>query len=257
MRRWIAFLLLCSLLLTSCALAEEAQEAGVQVTGEKAGEVFCPEGADAQSAQYVYRYSYPLLEDTGETAQMINDFYDYLISDAQAFMIPMTFETLEASPVQSYTAITSQVTCNNDAYFSVLVTTESFIGAETSQIIAGHTFALQGGKAGSCISLPYLLGLLEADESDTWVQDRATAKADQLVYQLVWSIIEEQKAEGVVAYYDDLTLEELQAQFFPEEDFYLDENGNPVFYIQPSYIASNAEGVLTFPFTLEELLDEL
>ena len=54
MRRWIAFLLLCSLLLTSCALAEEAQEAGVQVTGEKAGEVFCPEGADAQSAQYVY-----------------------------------------------------------------------------------------------------------------------------------------------------------------------------------------------------------
>ena len=89
----------------------------------------------------------------------------------------------------------------------MLVTTESFIGAETSQIIAGHTFALQGGKAGSCISLPYLLGLLEADESDTWVQDRATAKADQLVYQLVWSIIEEQKAEGVVAYYDDLTLE--------------------------------------------------
>lgn len=151
----------------------------------------------------------------------------------------------------------SQVVCNNEDYFSVLVTTESFMGAETSQILAGHTFALQGGKAGTCISLPYLLGLLEADENDTWMQDRATAKANELVYGLVWSIIEEQKAEGIIAYYDDLTREELEAQFYPEEDFYLDENGNPVFYVQPSYIASSAEGVLTFPFTLEELLDEL
>ena len=187
---------------------------------------------------------------------MINDFYDYLISDAKDFMIPMTYETLEVSPVQAYTAITSQVMCNNEDYFSVLVTTESFMGAETSQILAGHTFALQGGKAGTCISLPYLLGLLEADENDTWMQDRATAKANELVYGLVWSIIEEQKAE-IIAYYDDLTREELEAQFYPEEDFYLDENGNPVFYVQPSYIASSAEGVLTFPFTLEELLDEL
>lgn len=252
MRKSIALLLMLSLLAVPCALAEE-----VRVAGEKAGEVYMPEGSDAQTARYVYRYSYPLMEETGENAQMINEFYDYLISDAEAFMIPMTFETLEESPVQCYTAITSQVMCNNAEYFSVLVTTESFIGAETSQVLAGHTFALQGGKAGSCISLPYLLGLLEADENDTWMQDRATAKADQLVYNLVWSIIEEQKAEGVVAYYEDLTREELEAQFYPEEDFYLDENGNPVFYIQPSYIASSAEGVLTFPFTVEELLDEL
>lgn len=252
MRRWLALLLLCALFISSHALAE-----GVQVVGDNAGEVYCPEGSDSQTAQYVYRYQYPLLENTGETAQMINSFYDYLISDAKDFMIPMTFETLEGSPVQSYTAITSQVMCNNADYFSVLVTTESFMGAETSQILAGHTFALQGAKAGTCISLPYLLGLLEADESDTWLQDRATTKADQLVYDLVWSIIEEQKAEGIIAYYDDLTREELEAQFYPEEDFYLDETGNPVFYIQPSYIASSAEGVLTFPFTMEELLDEL
>ena len=225
MRRWIALLLFFSLLITPCALAE-----GVHVVGDNAGEVYCPEGSDAQTAQYVYRYQYPLLENTGETAQMINDFYDYLISDAKDFMIPMTYETLEVSPVQAYTAITSQVMCNNEDYFSVLVTTESFMGAETSQILAGHTFALQGGKAGTCISLPYLLGLLEADENDTWMQDRATAKANELVYGLVWSIIEEQKAEGIIAYYDDLTREELEAQFYPEEDFYLDENGNPVEY---------------------------
>ena len=65
------------------------------------------------------------------------------------------------------------------------------------------------------------------------------------------------KTEILGISFDDLTREELEAQFYPEEDFYLDENGNPVFYVQPSYIASSAEGVLTFPFTLEELLDEL
>ena len=125
MRRWIALLLFFSLLITPCALAE-----GVHVVGDNAGEVYCPEGSDAQTAQYVYRYQYPLLENTSETAQMINDFYDYLISDAKDFMIPMTYETLEVSPVQAYTAITSQVMCNNEDYFSVLVPTESFMGAE-------------------------------------------------------------------------------------------------------------------------------
>ena len=67
-RLWICFLaaMLC---FTSCAWAESA---GVQVIGENAGEVYMPEGSDAQSARYVYRYSYPQVEDNGETAQMIN-----------------------------------------------------------------------------------------------------------------------------------------------------------------------------------------
>ena len=60
-----------------------------------------------------------------------------------------------------------------------------------------------------------------------------------------------------MTYYDGLTREELEAQFYPEEDFYLDESGNPVFYVQSSYLASSAEGVLCYPFTVEELLDEM
>ena len=47
--------------------------------------------------------------------------------------------------------------------------------------------------------------------------NRATAKADKLVYDLVWEIIEQQQAEGTVTYYDDLTREELEAQFYPTE----------------------------------------
>ena len=254
MKRYWMILLALLMLLNTTALA---QESAVTVVGENAGEVYLPEGSDEQTARYIYRYSYPRVEETNEVTQMINDFYTYLVDDAMNFAVPMAYESLEENDVQAYTSITSEVTCITGEYFGVLVTTESFMGAETSQIIAGHTFALTGNKAGTCISLPYLLKLLADNESDTWMQDRATANADKLVYDLVWDIIEQQRAAGTVAYYDDLTREELEAQFYPEEDFYLDENGNPVFYVQASYLASSAEGVLLFPFTVEELLDEL
>ena len=83
-RLWICFLaaMLC---FASCAWAESV---GVQVIGENAGEVYMPEGSDAQSARYVYRYSYPQVENTSETAQMINDFYTYLVDDAKNFAVP-------------------------------------------------------------------------------------------------------------------------------------------------------------------------
>ena len=43
----------------------------------------------------------------------------------------------------------------------------------------------------------------------------------------------------------------------PEEDYYLDENGEPVFYINPGSAAPVEFGLLTFPITLEEIDDEL
>ena len=73
----------------------------------------------------------------------------------------------------------------------------------------------------------------------------------------MWSIIEEQRHNGEISFDPDLTYEMLTQDFYPEEDFYLDENGNPVFFIQAATIASAADGVLKYPFTLEELQDEL
>ena len=89
------------------------------------------------------------------------------------------------------------------------------------------------------------------------MQDRQTAKADDMVRRLVWEVIQEQLAAGEVAYYDDLTYETLENVFYPEEDFFLDENGDPVFFLQESMVAPQTEGILYFPFTLAELLDEI
>jgi hypothetical protein len=50
--------------------------------------------------------------------------------------------------------------------------------------------------------------------------------------------------------------EALDYAFFPEEDFYLDETGNPVFYLQPGF-AEGTDELLCFPISIEEILDEM
>ena len=247
------FLILMALTWLACpALAEP-----LTLGGGISGVAVWPEGAEESAATYVYRYTYPTVEGEDEVSGMINDFYTYLVDDALAFAFPMTAEELEGSEVQAYTNITGEVTCNSDDYFSVRVTTESFRGAAVSVVVAGHVFARHGEKAGSAVSLPYMLGILKADETDQWMQDRQTAKADDMVRRLVWEVIQEQLAAGEVAYYDDLTYETLENVFYPEEDFFLDENGDPVFFLQESMVAPQTEGILYFPFTLAELLDEI
>ena len=104
-------------------------------------------------------------------------------------------------------------------------------------------------------TLPKYLGILESNENDTWIQDRQTGKADTLIREMVWAMIEE-NTDGV-SYYSGFTREELEAQLFPEENYYLDENGDPVFYLQPGVAAPEEAGLLTFTIPLEDILDEL
>ena len=106
-------------------------------------------------------------------------------------------------------------------------------------------------------TLPKVLGILSADESEEWLQNRQTEKADKLIREMVWNMIEENEA-GID--YAGLTEDYLAGIFFPEENFYLDENGDPVFYLQPEdvyeEVPDNAE-LLIFPISLEDILDEL
>jgi len=230
----------------------------VPALAELTGEYCWPEGSTAENAQYVYRYSYPWQEGDDSTAEMINGFYEYLVEDAYAFAIPMAVDVIDPeSAMQSCTIITTEETFASEAYLSYKVTTQSLIGAAADTVVAGHTFALTGAKAGQVVALPYLLGVLDMEETDTWLQERQTAKVDAVVRTLVWDIIQQQLADGTVAYYDDLTFETLEYGFYPEEDYYIDAEGNIVFFLQESIAAPASEGVLLFPFTMDELLDEI
>lgn len=246
----LVLLLLC-LLLVSSAFADS-----LPLAAELSGAACYPEGSTEADAAYIYSYAYPVAAGEDEVSMMINDFYAYLVDDALGFAAPMAAEEVSGG-IQAHTTITSEVTCNNDEYFSVKIVNESFMGAADSHVVSAHVFARQGDKAGTVVALPYLLGILDADETDSWMLDRQTAKADDMVRGLVWDVIQDQLSDGTVEYYDDLTYETFEVNFYPEEDFYLDADGNPVFFLQEGTVAPVSTGVLYFPFSMIELLDEI
>lgn len=217
-----------------------------------------PEGSTEADARYVYRCRYPQIAGDSEVALTINNTYQYAMDDALGFEVPMLASGMQEGDAQKLVEIDYEITCMNESFLSVLIIKRVTVGGDTTQVIAGHVFALTGPGAGRVTNLPVLLGLLDADETDEWLLTRQTNKADKLVREMVFARIEDDAGkEGVPHYYDDLTLEELEATFYPEEDFYLTEDGEPCFYFQPGAIAPEEEGVMTFVITRWELEDEM
>jgi hypothetical protein len=101
---------------------------------------------------------------------------------------------------------TYEVTCNNDDYFSVLIRTEKKWADHLRIGWKGQVFSRKQGMGATC-TLPTLLGILAPDENEEWIQDYQTEKADELVRDMVWDMIEENEA-GID--YGGLTEEDLQ-----------------------------------------------
>ena len=182
-------------------------------------------------------------------------FFSELLDYENEFIVPMIQDAYVGSDTSTIIAYT--VTCNNDDYFSVLIRTEKNIPDHSQVMWKGHVFSRKNGINGSTYSLPMLLGILSPAENDEWLQEYQTEKAETLVRQMVWSMIEENTDS---LDYNGLSEEDLDSFFFPSEDFYLDENGDPVFYLQPYDILDEVpEGtdLFTFPIALEDILDEL
>lgn len=249
--------LLC---LTLALLCITASAAALTVTEDALSGVICwPEDADPAEAVYVYRYSYPQAEGEDEPGASINEYYHYLVEDDTAFRVPMAGEMIADTSVQSVTNVRGSVTYQGDDYLSILLTTDSDMEGEKSTGCSAHTFHLTGDRAGKATTLPWLMGLLtDADSAnDSWLETRQTEKANMLVRSLVWSQLRREMTKGEHAFYPELDEEMLALVFYPEEDFYLDADGSLVFFIQPGFVAEPAEGLLTFRYTMEELLDEL
>ena len=60
-----------------------------------------------------------------------------------------------------------------------------------------------------------------------------------------------------IPYDPELPEEDLELIFDPELDFWLDETGNPVFFILPGRAADPEAGLLTYSVSIEEIRDEM
>ena len=247
MIRRILSLLLALALLCAAALADP-----LPLGEDLADSVRIPYDAEnPEAGAYTYSYRYPHIDESDPDAYLVNAFYDYAVSDALGFEVPMNADYFASTGEDASKAISYQLTCNNDAYFSILLRTEETMEGQTVVTWTGHVFSRAEGNPGSTLTLPQLMSILSTRESDTWLQDRQTAKMDALVRGLVWDRLREGEIPA------ELDEETFAACFFPEEDYYLDENGDPVFYLQPGTAAPEEAGLLTFPISMEELLDEL
>lgn len=210
---------------------------------------------DPSAGQCEYIYHYPHVDDTAPGAAPIDSFYIQKDKDSQDFSTLINADYYKENRISALIEITYVVTCNNDDYFSVLFTIKDAADGNESISYDANVFSREEGKADSTYTLPQLLKILSYTEDDEWLQERQTAKADTLVRGMVWDMIRENKAN--VEYYDWFTEEVLEDSFHPEEDFYLDESGEPVFFLQPGAAADERFGLITFPIPLDDILDEL
>ena len=208
------------------------------------------------NGRFTYSYRYPHVDESAPGGASINSYFAYKVKDTQDFDIPINSDSYLAEGINTTIEITYSVTCNNDDYFSVLIhRTTISDGDIPGDTWEGNVFVREGGSAGLTCTLPQLLGILAADENDTWLQDRQTQKAEKVIREIVWDQIQENSAG--VDFYPDLTEEDLEHYFFPEQDFYLDETGNPVFFLQAGIAAPEEAGIISFPIPLEDILDEI
>ncbi len=244
-------LLLCALALCLCiapSLAETMAE------GEPlAGALYYPQGSGATNAGYVLSYRYPqFIGDEPATAD-INAYFAALAADTAAAGIAAAEDVGELPPQGSpsfYTALEYRVTLADDDYVSVLLTSSQFLGNSETVRWSAEVFARNGIYAGQGITLTQAMGLEQA-EGELAEQ---TSFAAALIYELVWRIITQEQAMLTRAYFPDVTEQALRDAFDPEHDFYLDADGNLVFFIQSGALATELEGILTYPFALAELL---
>lgn len=249
-------LLILFLALTLMPIAGLA-EAPLTFAEDIAGVYTWPEGSSEAEASYVYRYAYPRAEGTSTVALTINNIFLYEESDALGFECPMIGSSHPAEDGQMEVVIEYEITHLSDEYLSVRIDKTVTVGADITRTVKAFTFALTGPDAGTVTSLPYLLGVIEQGETDEWLIERQTAKADTCARDMVWALVEDAMGEEGSLIYADLAYEEFEWGFYPEEDFYLDEEGNFVFFIQENIIAPTEAGQYFFTVSLDELLDEI
>ena len=207
---------------------------------------------------FTYAWCYPCIDPSESCAAVINAFYEYEITDANEFANPITADDLFSRGVTtpSNSTVSYELTCNNGEYISFCFITESEIDGFHDKIWSAHTFSATDPN-GTTVNLPKLLGLLSTEEvNDDWLADRQTRKAEELVRELVWEQIESLDDDGLIELFSDMDEEYFAMIFWPEDDFWLDKNGDPVFFIQPGRVTDESYGLLTFPIPLETLTDE-
>ncbi len=227
MRRLICLLAV----LVMCGAAAAHAEAALTWTE---GQQTYPEGGEWT---YRYTYRYPVLTDDTPAAASVNAWFDVAFREMDDLILPMfASEADMAGDGKSEISQQFAVTCNNDAFFSILLTQTQVLGEQTVVSLSGQVFAMSGEYLGDTLTLRGLLGV---GESSTQIAEAIVAD----VYKRV------QSWEGALDRWPDI--DRFYEDFDPEIQFYADQDGNAVFFLQPG-VLDTAPDALIFTYTAQE-----
>lgn len=215
------------------------------------GVVYYPRGAAEETASFAFRYRLPQLMAGQPQAEAVNGYFASYAADIVETVIPATLNALDELPAPGepayYVNLDYRIPSVSEDQLSVLLVSQQFQGNTLLEQWVSVVFALSGIYAGQPISLSQAMGLEQEGGQNGDV-------ASELAYRLVWQIIQYDIGTMKTAYFPDLTEAEYRLAFSPQDDFYFDGDGNFVFFIQAGTVAGEVEGVLTYPFSMAELL---
>ncbi len=226
MKRWLC-LVACLLLFLGVTACAQEKRAGLADPLE--GQI---------SNGRTVAFSLPQLTAQSPQAEKINSYYKDMAAALETGGDLQDGENRQISFALTY---------EDGQYLCFLLTETTLGGNVESEQLSADVFSLDGLYAGERIMLSQYLGLEQADAS-------STSLAADMAYRLVWQIVEQQAQNADSDYLDGLTGESIRGAFNPETDFYLDQDGNVVFFIQSGLIAGEIAGVLQYPFAPAELL---
>ncbi len=228
-KRCVAFLLTALLLCQPLLGLTEETAAALQIedrVGERSGA------------------SFSLPQFGGET--LINQYYLELAARLEAGQLPpgavWSADDQSGGDAPGSWELGYEITRNDAEYLSVVLHLRQLSGGGETETLSADTFLR--GEVPRRLTLSELLGA-EAADGDANVAD--------LVYDLIWEIVQVGMENVEGDYLDSLTLDSVRSALDPETDFYLDENGNIVFFIEPGLLAGEIAGVLLYPFSPYEL----
>ncbi len=229
--------LLC--LLVSLALPALASEMGLQLSWVDVQQSFPEEG----QAIYTYTCRYPKVEGVA-AAEGINDYYQTTVSEMVELVLPMYANDADmAGAGGNAFNQTYEITCNNGRYFSTRMLQSQVLGDTAIATVHSQVFDVSGKYPGEMLTLRGLLQ--EIGDS--------SAQLSEAVFEDVWQKISAQMAQENSPWLEELDRDTLALDFFPEEHFYADEQGNAVFYLQPGLFREDEE-IITFTYTPDEVL---
>jgi len=248
-RPWLAVCTAVAIAAAACLFyGANAQEVGLEPATPITGKQLQPENAQ-NPGDVCLIYTYPQFTAENEADETINRFFRQ-----KAGM--MLQERAQDDELPDRQEIDYQLALNTQRYVSVLLYDRTSTARGEYERLEAHTFARDGVYAGQALTLSQVLGLEETDsEGEENVTDETLAET--LCYDLVWQIIERGMQDLDGDYLEDLTREKLCQTLHPEQDFYLDEEGNVVLYIQAGEVAGEIAGTLLFPFSPAELLSAM